>query len=313
MVGGPSRPNATMPGESGKTDMERIGLFQEMPYVTVQDPYLNGMPKPFNESAYKGKQILLEGSKSKCATQAGYFDSEFMRIFENESYSDRIKLRRQERLKAAAKNLGGVFIPSQGDKKPCGLGTYYGTIGGSFKAFSRLARPKPPFVPENKNFYTSPGKKGTGYGFAHLTIGESYGHSPDPYTVKSTKKDTFLGGPFRLNLYPKDHFDNNPYSTDKILPAVKIALPAKKTEPPFKPTSPGKLPGGMKAGTFDVYPDYFSHLARPPKVDPKSHERLIFRPNPGLWSRPIKSVLVANVNRVVNNMNYKNIDRVMAY
>ncbi|XP_069795644.1 cilia-and flagella-associated protein 96 isoform X2 [Narcine bancroftii] len=259
MVGGPSRPNATMPGESGKTDMERIGLFQEMPYVTVQDPYLNGMPKPFNESAYKGKQILLEGSKSKCATQAGYFDSEFMRIFENESYSDRIKLRRQERLKAAAKNLGGVFIPSQGDKKPCGLGTYYGTIGGSFKAFSRLARPKPPFVPENKNFYTSPGKKGTGYGFAHLTIGESYGHSPDPYTVKSTK------------------------------------------------------PGGMKAGTFDVYPDYFSHLARPPKVDPKSHERLIFRPNPGLWSRPIKSVLVANVNRVVNNMNYKNIDRVMAY
>ncbi|XP_062903763.1 cilia-and flagella-associated protein 96 [Mobula hypostoma] len=301
-----------MPGDSGKTDMERIGLFQEMPYITVQDPYTDGMPKPFNESAYKGKQMLSNGPKSKCATQAGYFNPEFVRIFENESYSDKIKLRRQARLKSTTKNLGGVFFPSQGTKKPCGLGTYYGTIGGSVEAFSGLPRAKPPFVPENKNFYTSPGKRGTGYGYAHLTIGESYEHSTDPYTIKSTKKDTFLGGPFRLNLYPKDYFDSNPYNTDKVLPPVKPA-PVKKIEAPFKPTSPGKLPGGMKAGTFDEYPSHFSPLARPPKVDSKPPERLIFRPNPGLKSRPIKSVLLANVNRVVNNMNYKSIDHVMSY
>ncbi|XP_059830370.1 cilia-and flagella-associated protein 96 isoform X2 [Hypanus sabinus] len=248
-----------MPGDSGKTDMERIGLFQEMPYITVQDPYADGMPKPFNESAYKGKQMLSNGPKSKCATQAGYFNPEFVRIFENESYSDKIKLRRQARLKSTTKNLGGVFFPSQGAKKPCGLGTYYGTIGGSFEAFSGLPRAKPPFVPENKNIYTSPGKQGTGYGYAHLTIGESYEHSPDPYTIKSTK------------------------------------------------------PGGMKAGTFDEYPSHFSPLAKPSKVDPKSRERLIFHPNPGLKSRPIKSVLLANVNRVVNSMNYKSIDRIMSY
>lgn len=302
-----------MPGDSGKSDMERIGLFQEMPYITIQDPYKDGMPKPFNEMAYKGRQMMLDGSKSKNATQAGYFDPVFVRIFESESYSDRIKLRRQGRMKAAKKNIGGVFFPSHGDREPCGLGTYYGTIGGSFEAFSRVEKTKPPFVPEMKNFYTNPGKLGTGYGYDHLTIGKSYEHSPDAYTIKSTKKDTALGGPFRLNLYPKDYFDSNPYSTDKMLPPVKLPAPVKKAEVPFKPPSPGKSPGGMKAGTFDDYPSHFSPLDRPPKVDPKARGNLVFRPNPGLKSRPTDSVLKANVNRVVNNMNYKSVDRIMAY
>lgn len=30
-----------MPGEGGKTDMERIGLFSEMEYVTVGDKYVS--------------------------------------------------------------------------------------------------------------------------------------------------------------------------------------------------------------------------------------------------------------------------------
>jgi hypothetical protein len=29
-----------MPAEGGKTDMERIGLFSEMEYITVDDKYL---------------------------------------------------------------------------------------------------------------------------------------------------------------------------------------------------------------------------------------------------------------------------------
>ncbi|XP_078253220.1 cilia-and flagella-associated protein 96 [Rhinoraja longicauda] len=302
-----------MPGDSGKSDMERIGLFQEMPYITVQDPYIDGTPKPFNEMAYKGKQMMLDGYKSKNATQAGYFDPVFVRIFESESYSDRIKSRRQGRMKAAAKNIGGVFLPSHGDKTSCGLGTYYGTIGGSYDAFSGLAKPKPPFVPQKKNLYTNPGKLGTGYGYDHLTIGKSYEHSPDAYTIKSTKKGTALGGPFRLNLYPREYFDSNPYTTDKILPPVKLHAPVKKTEVPFKPASPGKMSGGMKAGTFDEYPSHFSPLDRPPKMDPKGRDHLVFRPNPGMKSRPTDSVLRANVNRIVNSMNYKSISRIMAY
>ncbi|XP_078413764.1 cilia-and flagella-associated protein 96 [Cetorhinus maximus] len=246
-----------MPGDSGKTDMERVGLFQEMSYVTVQDPYVDAMPKPFNEEAYKGKQMLLEGTKLKSATQAGYFDREFMRIFEKEAYSDRVKLRRQAKLKAAQNNLDGVFFPSQGGKMWSGLGSYYGTIGGSFKAFSGVGKPKPPFVPENKNFYTNPGKRGTGYGYPNLTIGPSYEHSPDAYIVKDTKL------------------------------------------------------GGMKAGTFDVYPAHFDTLTKVEKEAPTAG--LVFRPNAGPKSRPVKSVLAANVNRVINNLNYKSVNRVMAY
>uniref|UniRef100_UPI00398E501C cilia-and flagella-associated protein 96 isoform X2 n=1 Tax=Pristiophorus japonicus TaxID=55135 RepID=UPI00398E501C len=248
-----------MPGDSGKTDMERIGLFQEMTYVTVQDPYHDAMPRPFNDEAYKGKQMLVDGSKLKSSTQAGYFAPEFLRIFEKEAYSDAIKLRRQGKLKAAEKNLGSVFLPSHGDKLPSGLGSYYGTFGGSVKAFSRLTKDKPPFVPENKNIYTSPGKKGTGYGYSHLTIGPSYDHSPDAYLIKGTK------------------------------------------------------PGGMKAGTFDIYPEHFSTLSKPAKDVPTTVQHLVFRPNPGLKSRPIRSVLAANVSRAVNNMNYKSINRIMAY
>ncbi|XP_072447832.1 cilia-and flagella-associated protein 96 [Chiloscyllium punctatum] len=302
-----------MPGDSGKTDMERIGLFQEMSYTSVQDPYVDGIPKPFNEEAYKGKQFLVEGSKKKAATQAGYFDREFTRIFEKEAYSDRFKLRRQAKLKAAQKNLDGVFFPNQTPKKWSGLGSYYGTIGGSFKAFSGIAKPKQPFVAENKNFYTSPGKKGTGYGYNNVTIGPPYEHSADAYIVKDTKKEQLLGGPFRLNLYPREYFDNNPYRTEKILPPLKEVPPMKKIEAPFKPPSPGKSLGGMKAGAFDVYPAHFSTLMKDAKESQKVGKGLVFRPNAGPKSRPVKSVLATNINRVVNNLNYKTVDRVMVY
>ncbi|XP_067838239.1 cilia-and flagella-associated protein 96 isoform X2 [Heptranchias perlo] len=269
--------------------------------------------KPFNEEAYKGKQMLLEGSKLKSGTQAGYFEPEFMRIFIKEGYTDQVKLRRQRKLKAAEKNLGGVFLPSHGDKKSSGLGSYYGTIGGSVKAFSGLIQTKPPFAPENRNIYTSPGKKGTGYGYAHVSIGAQYEHSPDAYTIKDTKKENYLGGPFRLNLYPRDYFDSNPYSSDKVLPPIKRVAPAKKIITAFKPTSPAKMPGGMKAGTFDLYPAHFSTLTKYLKEGPIISDHLVFRPNPGLKSRPVRSVLAANVNRVVNNMNYKSVNHVMAY
>ncbi|XP_072371995.1 cilia-and flagella-associated protein 96 [Scyliorhinus torazame] len=300
-----------MPGDSGKSDMERVGLFQEMSYVTVQDPYIDTMSKPFNEGAYKGKQMLLEGSKTKSATQAGYFDNEFMRIFQKEAYTDQVKLRRQAKLSATKNNLNGVFFPSQGAKQWSGLGSYYGTIGGPYKAFSGLTKQKLPFVPENKNFFTNPGKEGTGYGYANLTIGPSYEHAPDAYVVKDTKKEQLIDGPFRLNLYPKEYFDSNPYKSERILPPIKQAAAAKKIETPFKPSSPGKSTGGMKAGTFDVYPAHFSTLNKVPKEAPTTG--LVFRPTAGPKSRPVKSVLAANINRVVNNLNYKSIQHVMSY
>jgi hypothetical protein len=62
--------------------------------------------------------MLTEGSKDRSALQAGYFQKNFTRVYEGESYTDPIKIRRQHRLKELQKNIGKPFLPSSGDKKP---------------------------------------------------------------------------------------------------------------------------------------------------------------------------------------------------
>ena len=39
-------------------------------------------PEPYNDSAGKGKQMMIEGAKSKTALQIGYFGKTFDRIME---------------------------------------------------------------------------------------------------------------------------------------------------------------------------------------------------------------------------------------
>lgn len=72
---------------------------------------------PFNESAYKNKQMLSGGNKTKCALQTGYFDTQFKRIFEREALTDPIKIERQYRIQQTKKNLSKAFLPSNGEKK----------------------------------------------------------------------------------------------------------------------------------------------------------------------------------------------------
>lgn len=45
-----------------------------------------------------------------------------------------------------------------------GIGSYYGTLGGPVKAMSPLQIPKKTYKSPGKNIYTSPPKKGSGYG-----------------------------------------------------------------------------------------------------------------------------------------------------
>lgn len=52
------------------------------------------------------------------ALQAGYFDPQFVRIFEGEAYSNPVQLRRRYRLAESKKNVGSAFLPSDGDKLP---------------------------------------------------------------------------------------------------------------------------------------------------------------------------------------------------
>ncbi|XP_021120669.1 UPF0602 protein C4orf47 homolog isoform X5 [Heterocephalus glaber] len=170
-----------MPAGVGKTDMERIGLFSEMGYTTIGDKYVSPFNRPFNEAASKNRQMLPGGSKAMSHLQAGYFDSQFARIFEGEGYVNMNQVRRRYMMEEAKKNLSKAFLPSSGEKKLCGLGSYYGTIGGPVPFFSAELKHRDKYEAPGKNLYTNPGKKGTGYGYANVTIGKQFSHSADFY------------------------------------------------------------------------------------------------------------------------------------
>ncbi|XP_069349464.1 cilia-and flagella-associated protein 96 [Eulemur rufifrons] len=302
-----------MPAEVGKTDMERIGLFSEMEYITVGDRYVSQYNRPFNEAASKNRQMLPGGSKEMSDLQAGYFDPHFVRIFEGEGYVNLNQVRRRHMMEEAKKNLGKAFLPSNGEKMLCGLGSYHGTIGGPVPFFSAQSKPREKYQPPGKNLYTNPGKKGTGYGYANITIGKQFSHSADFYDASKVnyKKENeehrslVKGSPFKLNLYPREYFDMNPYFSEKPLPPIKKEVKKKLIPSPFKPSSPGKKPGGMKAGTFDPYPAHSAdpYVVKLSKISSKDDK--IFHPPSGPKSRPTESIMTLNVKRALNMKNYK--------
>ena len=61
--------------------------------------------------------------------------------------------------------------------------------------------------------------------------------------MQAHHKQMLRGGEFKLNLYPLEYFDKNPYFTDK---AIKVSMrkvgseTKRKDFGPFKPSSPGK-------------------------------------------------------------------------
>jgi hypothetical protein len=62
-----------------------------------------------------------------------------------------------------------------------GAGNYYGTFSGPMSAFSPVGKGKKPHVSNGRNFLTNPPKKGTGYGYLHVTIGNPPKYMTDGY------------------------------------------------------------------------------------------------------------------------------------
>ncbi|XP_064005081.1 cilia-and flagella-associated protein 96 isoform X2 [Pogoniulus pusillus] len=224
-----------MPVE-GKSDMERIGLFSEMGYVTIGDKYVSQYMRPFNEAASKNRQMLPGGTKTLSALQEGYFEPQFVRIFEGEAYSNPVQLRRRYRLAESKKNVGKAFLPSNGDKLPCGLGSYYGTIGGSYEYFSPQVKSRGRYIPPGKNLYTNPGKKGSGFGYANLTIGEQYPHKPDDYEAERIKAK--LGGMKGGTFDPFPSYSAEPYVSKKS----NAAMTGKEGQVFHPPSGPKSRP-----------------------------------------------------------------------
>lgn len=310
---------------TAKTDMERVGLFKELGYHTIGDPYKSSGIQQFNQSATKGKQLLPGGEKLKSASNVGYF-GEFTRIFDKESYSDPIKLMRMRRNEASKKKLNKDWVPVNGLKNPCGTGTYYGTFSGPIPHFEAVSRAQQSKGIQGKNFYTNPSKKGVGYGYVGLTLNKYPEYQSDKFDRSKTiskqenedhRTKVSQRGVFRLGMHLTDYFDANPYSG----PSEKyrsISAGAKiQNVKPFKPSSPTKLDGGMKAGCFDTFPDYSSEpykakLANRP-VNVVNSLGKTFLPPAGPKSRPVNSVLQQNIIRSVNPTNYRQVHSVMSY
>ncbi|KAM7388903.1 hypothetical protein PAMP_022907 [Pampus punctatissimus] len=285
--------------------MERLGVFKEMSYISIGDKYTAATNRVFNESAYRSRQIQAGVAKQRCALQSGFFDKTFKRIYEQEALSDPVRLARQNRIQQAKKNLGKAFLPCNGIKKICGSGSYYGTLSGPLEAMSPLSVAQKAHRSPGRNIVTSPPKKGGGYSYPNVTLSRVELYVSDPYdrTKEALKKEAAIHrsklkhGPFKLNLHPRDYFQGNPYHSDKPLPPTHKPLPPaqKVSAVPFKPSSPSKRIGGMKAGTFDTYP---SHSADPylHRRSRRTKQEPIFRPAPGPKSTPVKSIITVNVN-----------------
>jgi len=344
--------NNTFNAGHGKPDIERLGVFSESGYVSIGESF-NTKAASFNESASKGKQFSVEFSKSKSGNQDGYFDQKFARIFESEALNEPFKQRAAQEKSSRAKNISNKPIyPAGPSQKLASCGNYLGSFEGRVEHFSvnkdnskqtpdsndSKNKSKPEKSSTLKNFYTSPGKKGIGSGYADLTIGKYPEYSSNQYDPVTSKNlisnSTNRPQVFRQAGLSQEFFGPNPYTDDsktlllkqqrqkQIEAAKQIADAKKKSKPVFIPSSPNKKMGGCKAGTFSKYPECFTDQSiknknggniiksfENGKNTPRNLKNQSQNPKkPFLYnykfkSTPISSVLVKNVRRGFLNSN----------
>ncbi|KAG5878697.1 hypothetical protein JTB14_029764 [Gonioctena quinquepunctata] len=258
----------------GKPDIERLGLFSEMPYMNGKG-YVSPFPKPLVD---QGRNIMAEGPKMKTALQDCYFDKEFKRLFIAEALKGRGMKKKPPRFQNVSEM---PFIPPGDQKLHSTPGDYYGTFSGRIEAFGNIKRAQPPYRGQLRNMMTSPGKKG-GYGYVNICLNPYPTHDKDRYGGKQKYKyyGAILNGPMLTSHYPKSYFDPNPFrDPPNIKPGPTYVRPKQKTLasiPPgiMIPTGPGKLPGGCHAGGFEKFPEYKPDKYRNPYELMKQKKRV---------------------------------------
>ncbi|KAH0813837.1 hypothetical protein MTP99_008013 [Tenebrio molitor] len=286
----------------GRPDIERIGLFSEMAYLSAKS-----LPK--KKTQREGRNMYCEGRKTKNGTQHGYFEPVFKRIFSKEA----IRGRGKKPVPSKYKNVSErPFMPPIGFKHHACPGDYYGTFSGIIEAFSNKRKPNPPHKAEGRNLLGAPGKLG-GPGYADIALSPYPEHKPDRYGLKPKYKEygKNLGGPMLTVHYPQFCFDKNPYGEPEgMKPGPTYIRPKEKEEnilPPgyIVPTGPGKWQGGCHDGCFDKFPEYkFDRYGVRIK---KPHEDAFYPPSTALKSYYNTSVLFQGVDVKINKKNYSTI------
>ena len=239
------------------------------------------------------------------------------RIMEGEAYTDIVKIRRKDRLQQAKQNLSKSWTPTSNTKLPSGVGSNYGCFSDHTESFSATTKQKEKYKSPGRNFLTTPGKQGTGYGYVNVTIGSYQKYASEPYdgSKEIRKKELAAdikqrkGGAFKLSTHGKDYFDENPYQSKKPLPPSKESQQISKQKfKPFMPSSPAKCIAGCKAGTFTKYPEHskdsYVTAKKGDKDASKKYIGGIFRPSPCPKSMPTQSIVAQNVHQKMNSSNF---------
>ena len=147
---------------------------------------------------------------------------------EGEAYTDSIKNKRQARIAQNSKNISAKsWLPSSFTKKPSGHGNHYGTFAGVHPSFSPQKVPQKAHKQVGRNFTTTPGKRGTGYGYNNITFQPYPAHSVELYNhaknlrrqARQEHEKKVKAGPFRLSNKPTIYFDVNPFKADQPIKA----------------------------------------------------------------------------------------------
>ncbi|KAJ3110944.1 hypothetical protein HK100_002864 [Physocladia obscura] len=296
-----------------------MGIFTEASYISTMEPYTGKTNGVTLLSRVKGRQFQTSPNKHGHDTRDVYFDKNFIRLFENEPYTDLVVLRRRYRLQRKEKNITPLpFKPSSVPPKPSGSGSQWGTIDQQYPLPTKgknleLPPPLPKEKPESKpNFLTKPPKRGTGYGYANVTIGKSYEYVSEPYdsVLEAARKDRATGKqkqvgerPFISSSARLDFFNafagiigtdskkqsQHGETPSSVTAGKKSTANANVGSGPFKPSSccgytinkypVFELPKGVTAQTSNEKP--------PKKLAP------IFRPSGVGKSYPIRSIIDA--------------------
>ncbi|VDM35459.1 unnamed protein product [Hydatigera taeniaeformis] len=317
-----------------KPALRTLGVFSQPPYSS--DPYVDPDPYEYKSRLNKGlRPMYCAGghSKSRAANSDGYFES-FKRVFEGEAFTDEVALHRSARRLSEAKRLGKEWIPSSSSKKRCGVGSTYGNFTVRIPAMgtekTEITRP-----PELHNFYTNPGKKGTGYGYPNVAInplpewkpGDGINSDLNSVSVKELNErhqEKCLGRGIFVSQQPSGRaFGPNPYEGGDPLapggpPLQKFGVACFPKDliigPIFYPQNPGKLDGGCKAGTLNKWPE---HVSEPYKemakvmleqsiIKPLEKGARVWMPTSGTAiEKPSMSVVNKNVDLAINAVSRK--------
>lgn len=224
----------------GKHDLERLGMFIEMPFMGVKRKKV----KPHIIIPEIEVGFITNPMKSKCGNQDGYFEERFKRL-----PCDKPKTVKRQKAKAPDKL---PFLPASPSKKHSTPNDYYGCFTEPLEEFSPRLREKKKKPLAKPNMITNPAKKG-GCGYVDITIAPYPEHQTDrhepPPMIPARKRKV----PKVIPFYPGDHpgyLDDNPFLEEDPKGKIYIPLELKQKK---KDTDQKKKKGKLKQKIFVPY------------------------------------------------------------